>query len=118
MTSALARTLCRLLIVLMAWTPFQYAQAGMIGTETVVGSTAAADRAALVSFVNRSDVASQIQSLGIDPSTAKDRVDAMTDEEVRYLAGQIHSAPAGADATGVVILILIVAAVWWWFYRR
>jgi len=36
MNNAWARTICRLLIVLMAWTPFQYAQAGMIGTDQVV----------------------------------------------------------------------------------
>jgi hypothetical protein len=118
MTSAFARTLCRLLIVLMAWTPFQYAQAGMIGTETAVSTNAAAERAALVSLVNRSDIASQLQSLGIDPATARDRVDAMTDEEVRTLASSIQSAPVGADSTGVVLLILVAVGLWWWFSRR
>jgi hypothetical protein len=33
MKSAWAKTICRLLIVLMVWTPYQVAQAGMIGTD-------------------------------------------------------------------------------------
>src|SRR5579859_5344755 len=76
---------CRLLIVLMAWTPYQFAQAGMIGTDQVISTSAQAERGAVLSFVNRADVASQLQSFGIDASTAKDRVAALTDEEVRYL---------------------------------
>jgi hypothetical protein len=118
MTSAFARTLCRLLIVLMAWTPFHYAQAGMIGTETVVSTNAAAERAALASFVSRADVASQLQSFGIDAATATERVAALTDEEVRYLAQRVQSAPAGADSTGVILLILVAVGLWWWFMRR
>jgi len=35
MKSAWAKTICRLLIVLMVWTPFQAVQAGMIGTDQV-----------------------------------------------------------------------------------
>src|SRR5947209_8389743 len=94
--------LCRLLIVMMAWTPFQMAQAGMIGTDQVV-STSQADRGAVLGFVGRADVASQLQSFGLDTSTAKDRVAAMTDEEVRYLAGRIQSMPAGADGAGLLL---------------
>ena len=105
--------ICRLLIALMAWTPFQWAQAGMIGTDQVVASTAQADRAAVLSFVSRADVASQLQSFGIDASTAKDRVAAMTDQELRYIAGRIDSMPAGANSTGWVVLIIIVLVIWW-----
>ena len=35
MKSSWARMLCRLLMVLMIWTPMQLAQAGMIGTDPV-----------------------------------------------------------------------------------
>ena len=33
MKSVWARTICRLLVVLMIWTPYQAAQAGMIGSD-------------------------------------------------------------------------------------
>ena len=113
------KTICRLLVALMIWTPYQIATAGMIGTDQVVSTTSQADRGAVLNFLNRSDVQGQLQSMGIDPATAKDRVGAMTDEEVNQLAGRIHAMPAGADVSwgGILILILIVAAVWWFWQR-
>jgi hypothetical protein len=117
MKSAWAKTICRLLIVLMVWTPYQMAQAGMIGTDQAATTSSQPDRNAVLSFVTRADVAGQLQSMGLDAATAKDRVAAMTDQEVSYLAGQIESLPAGADAWGVVLLILIIAAIWWVWKR-
>ena len=111
------RIICRLLIALMIWTPFQVAQAGMIGTDAVVSSVSQADRAALVNLLTRSDVAAQLQTLGIDAATAKDRVAALTDQEVQSLTGRIASLPAGADSAGILLLVLIVVAVWWLWKR-
>ena len=102
MNTAWARSICRLLIALMALAPYQVANAGLIGTEHVVAAATQAERSTVLNFVTRTDVASQLQALGIDPTTAKDRVAAMTDEEVRALAAQIDSLPAGADAVGGV----------------
>ncbi len=118
MNIAMTRMICRLLMGLMAWMPFHVAQAGMIGTEQSVGSTSQADRAAVLSVISRSDVASQLQSLGLDQATAKDRVAAMTDQEVRSLAGDLNALPAGASAGGVLVVILIVVLVWWLVVRK
>ena len=113
------KTICRLLVALMIWTPYQIATAGMIGTDQVVSTTSQADRTTVLNFMNRSDVQGQLQSMGIDPKNATDRVNAMTDQEVNQLAGRIHAMPAGADVSwgGILILILIVAAVWWFWQR-
>jgi hypothetical protein len=117
--NAWAKTICRLLVALMIWMPYQIATAGMIGTDQVVTSSSQADRTAVLNFLSRSDVANKLQSLGIDPSTAKDRVAAMTDQEVQQLAGQINSMPAGAMSTGAaILLIIIIAAAVWWFWQR
>ncbi|HLS87802.1 MAG TPA: PA2779 family protein [Burkholderiales bacterium] len=110
------KLLCRMLVLLMIWTPYQVAQAGMIGTDQVV-QTASADRGAVLSFVSRADVADQLAAFGIDPATAKDRVAAMTDEEVSYLAGKISEAPAGADAAGILLLLVIIGVIWWAWKR-
>lgn len=117
MKSAWAKTICRLLIMLMVWTPYQIAQAGMIGTDQVATTSSQADRSAVLSFVSRADVAGQLQAMGLDAATAKDRVAAMSDAEVSYLAGRINSLPAGADTAGVLLLILIIAAIWWVWKR-
>jgi len=114
-----AKTICRLLIAMMIWMPYQIATAGMIGTDQVATSTSPqADRTTVLNFLNRSDVSSQLQTLGIDPTTAKDRVGAMTDQEVQSLAGRIEAMPAGASDAGVLLLIILVAAAVWWFWQR
>jgi hypothetical protein len=117
MKSTFASVFVRVLIVLMAWTPYQMAQAGMIGTDQVVQSSQA-DRGEVLSFLSRSDVAGQLQAFGLDSTTAKDRVAAMSDDEVRYLAGRIGSQPAGASDAGTILLIIVIVAVIWWAWKR
>jgi hypothetical protein len=106
--------LVRLLVVLMAWAPYQIAQAGMIGTDRAVVSTSSLDRAALSSLVSRADVSSQLQSFGIDQASAQQRIAAMSDDEVRSLQGKIDSVPAGASSGGTLLVIIIIVAVIWW----
>jgi hypothetical protein len=112
--------LCRLLMVLMIWSPMQLAQAGMIGTDQVASAASQADRNTVLQFIDRAEVAGQLQSLGVSAATAKERVAAMTDQELQSLAGKIHSTPVGADDTAVVLLVLVIAAavVWWVWFRR
>ena len=117
MKSVWTRTICRLMVALMIWTPYQMAQAGMIGSDQAAAPSSQADRAAVLSFVSRADVAGQLQSMGLDAATAKDRVGAMTDAEVAYLAGRIERLPAGGDTAGVILLIVIIAAIWWVWKR-
>ena len=110
--------LCRLLIALMAWTPFQMAHAGMIGTEQLVSSTSSADRTTVLNVLSRTDVASQLQSLGINPAQARDRVQAMSDQEITALANRLESLPAGASSGGAVLLIIIIAVAIWWYMGK
>ena len=120
MTSPFMKAVSRLLIAMMIWTPYQFAQAGMIGTEQVVQQTSQSDRDTVLSFASRSEVAGQLQAFGIDPKNAKDRVAAMSDEEARYLAGQIESLPAGAKTKAIVWILVIglIAAGVWWYMKR
>lgn len=90
----------------------------MIGTDQLVSAGSQADRNTVLQFIGRADVTSQLQALGLDTATAKDRVAAMTDQEVQSLAGRINSMPAGADSLGIVLVLLIVAAVVWWVWFR
>jgi len=118
MKSVWARTLCRLLMVLMVWSPMQFAQAGMIGTDQVASAASQTDRTTVLQFLGRADVANQLQALGVDPSSVKDRVAAMSDQELQSLAGKIESMPAGGDTVGVILVLLIVGAVVWWVWFR
>ena len=108
----------QILIVCMVWTPFSL-QAGMIGTDQVVASAQdQANRDKVLTFVARADVAKQFEALGLSASNAKERVAAMTPDEVNRVAGQIDSMPAGADGSGwwiaaVIVIGLIVYFMWY-----
>ena len=106
------RMLCRLLVGLMAWMPFSMAQAGMIETGESALPPAQVDRAA---------VTRQLQALGIDPAGAEQRIGAMSDAEIRALAQEIDSAPAGGWSRSASVLVLVIAAiafVYWWNVRH
>jgi uncharacterized protein DUF6627 len=119
MKTAAISFICRFLIASMLLLPFQSLQAGMIGTQQVAAaSTAQADRAAVLGVMSRSEVASQLQALGVDVQSAKDRVAMMSDEEVRSLAGQLDSLPAGAmSGWGWAAIVIIIALILWYTYR-
>ena len=60
-------------------------------------------------FLDRADVQAQMQTLGVDPSVARARVAALTDEEAATLAGRIDKLPAGSsDILGILLVVFIV----------
>jgi len=109
------RTICRLLIALLIWTPYQVATAGMIATDRTVASD---DREVLNSFLARGEVAAQLQALGIDAATTKARVAALSDAEARTLAGQVADAPAGGVYSAGIIAVILIALVAWAIYKE
>jgi hypothetical protein len=109
----------RLLIVSMMMLPFQAVQAGMVGTEQVsAAASAQANRDALLNTLARAEVATQLQSMGIDANAAKARVGAMTDDEVRTLQGQIDALPAGALSGWAWAAIVAGVIIVWYLYTQ
>jgi shikimate 5-dehydrogenase len=89
-------------------------QAGLVGTgEAASAIQAQGARDGVLRVLERADIQQQLQSLGLSPQAAKDRVNALTDQEISQLAGRINAVPAGADGAGILLIILIVALVWW-----
>jgi hypothetical protein len=88
------------------------AQAELIGTlQAVEASTRAQDLATVSSALAREQVRAQFVAFGVDPAQVETRVAALTDSELRMLAGKISEAPAGADALaviGIVFLVLLI----------
>jgi len=88
------------------------ANARIIGTlQAVESQSRAADLATFNAALARDQVRSQFQSLGVDPTQVEARVAALTDAELRTLAGQMQDMPAGADALaiiGIVFLVLLI----------
>lgn len=116
----LHRLIAQILILTMVWMPFSV-QAGMIGTDQVVASAQdQVNRDKVVNFVSRGDVVKQFETLGLTASTAQERVNAMTQDEVNRVAGHIDSLPAGASSNGAWIAAVIIVAViiWLVWYRK
>lgn len=120
MTSTMKKTTCRVLVVSLLALSFQTARAGMIGADQAAAAqTAQSDRAAVMSVLNRSETVAQLQALGVDQQAARERVNAMTDQEVHALAQDIQTAPAGAmSGWGWAAVVIVVAAIWYFAYRR
>jgi hypothetical protein len=114
-----SRLISQLLIMSLALLPFS-THAGMIGTDQLVAAaTAQANRDKVRDFVSRADVQKQMEVFGLSAAIAKDRVDALTDEEVQRIAGKIDSVPAGASETGTawvvagVIAAILIYYIYW-----
>ena len=85
------------------------AQAELIGTlQAVEANTRAQDLATVSSALARDQVRAQFVALGVDPAQVETRVAALTDSELRTLAGKIAEAPAGADALAVIGIVFVV----------
>jgi hypothetical protein len=118
---SLKKNTCRVLVVAMMALSFQTARAGLIGTEQAAADSGAATQRSLVlSVLDRAETAAQLQAQGIDPAMARERVAAMTDQEVQQLAGDMQTAPAGAglNAGGWVAVIVIAGLIWYFAFRR
>lgn len=89
--------------------PIRPAHAELIPTSSVAGaSQAVSARQKLERYLGREDLRSALEQNGVKPAAARERVDALSDEEVASIAGKIDSLPAGGDFIGVVAFIFVL----------
>lgn len=103
---------------LMAWlliastsnlAQFAPANATMVATDQVAAAAQTQEaRDKLKDFLARADVRHQFEQLGVDPSAAQARADALTDEEIQRVSGKIAQLPAGGDVLGVIVFIFVL----------
>lgn len=90
--------------VLSVSLPFGPAQAGLVATDQVLQQALAQqDRDRVLEFLLRGDVRQQMESLGVDPNEASERLESLTDLEIARIAGRIDQLPAGQDAASAII---------------
>ena len=66
-------------------------------------------RAYVLATLSRADVAQALSERGVDMDAARDRIGALSDQEVLALADQLDTAPAGAsDVLGVILFVFVV----------
>jgi hypothetical protein len=89
--------------------PLGAANAALVSTEqTLAEAGEVADRARVLAFLERAEVREQIVALGVDPSEAAARVRALSDAQVREIAGQLGQLPAGQSAVGAVLGVILI----------
>jgi hypothetical protein len=96
------------LLMSLAWLllmPLAPVTAGMVTTDDILRQR---DRTQLTELLERDDVQQQLIQLGVDPLSAKARVNQMTDEEIAQLNGRIAELPAGAGITTTHLLLIII----------
>ncbi len=72
----------------------------------------AAQRAELVTWLDREDVRQQMTELGVSPTQAMARVASLSDAEVSRLAGEIETSPAaGNGVVGAIVFVFLVLIV-------
>ncbi len=101
-----------MLTTLVLVVPQQSAFAGLIATDQVLShEQTIPERARIASFLDRTDVLAQLQSLGVTPAEAKARVYALTDEEAHQLAGKLDEFPAGGDILSLLFTVFVILLV-------
>jgi hypothetical protein len=83
--------------------------AGMIGTQMLI-ETRQTDttRARVEEFISRDSVRDQMVALGVAPAEVRDRLAALTGDELRLLEQNLETMPAAGDALAVIGIVFIV----------
>ena len=116
--------LCTLLAMSLAFLPTDAVRADTIATDQALTISTSAKRQAILMFLSRADVASQLESLGVERKTAEDRVARMSDDEVDALNGKLGSLPAGQYGGGgggggaILLIVLVVLFFILWFQEK
>jgi hypothetical protein len=79
------------------------AYAGMIGVQPQD-----TERERVKSMLERPELATQLEKMGVSPADARARVDAMTPEEVGQLAGRLDQLVAGGALSNQDLLLIIL----------
>ena len=83
--------------------------AGMIGTQTLIETQQGDDpRARVEEFISRDSVRDQIVALGADPAEVRDRLAALTGDELRLLEQNLDTMPAGGIFAVIVIVFVVM----------
>ena len=87
------------------------ASAGVIGTQTLLDAEQSVGSLERVeAFVARNRVRDQMIAFGVDPEEVRQRLSALTQEELSLLDGQLETLPAGGllAVIGVVFIVLLI----------
>ena len=88
------------------------ASAAMISSQALAqASQREATEAKVLQALSRPALVRQMEMLGVDPAAARDRVAALTDDELAALDQKLDSLPAGGDVLGALLFVFVLLLV-------
>src|SRR5687767_10731 len=78
-------------------------QAAIVDTSALVETSRNADLASVRAQLDRADVRAQMAKMGVNAANIEQRVAALSDQELRRLAQDMQSGPAGGDSALAII---------------
>ncbi len=88
------------------------ATAAMIGSEALVQASGRdVTEARILEALSRPALVQQMEKLGVDPAVARERVAALTDDELAALDQRLDSLPAGGDVLRALVFIFVLLLV-------
>ena len=92
--------------------PLPSAQARIVTTEeAATQDQTAVERARIQAFLDRSGVRERLKALGVDGLMAKQRVAALSDQEVHAMAQKLDSMPAGGNLSDYDLIVILLIAI-------
>ncbi len=85
--------------------------AGIIGTRTVIDlNRKTADLARIETFIDQQAVRERLLDMGVSPGEVRERLAALTDEELHLLNENMDRLPAGGllEVIGVIFVVLLI----------
>ncbi|MEN8762262.1 MAG: PA2779 family protein [Thiogranum sp.] len=88
------------------------AYSGIVTTEQLIQEQLETlDKPTLVSMLDRDEVRQQLVDRGVDPDYAKQRIAALSDEQIHEIKSNIDELPAGSSVVGILIAVLLVLVI-------
>lgn len=88
---------------------------GLIGPEAALANEARSqadlDRANVRQFLDRATVKDRLQALGVGALNARERVDALSPQELHAMAERIDSLPAGGALSNSDLIVVLLIAI-------
>ncbi len=98
------------LSLLLVMLPLLPAQAAMLDNERIISEQQATlDSAAILEILDQQVTRQQLESWGVDPEMARERINSLTGEELANINRQLDELKAGGDSVlGILLIIFIV----------
>jgi len=97
------------LSILLVLLPVMPAQAGMLGNNIIISDQQAAfEKAEILEILDQEFTRQQLETWGISPEMARERINSLTGEELANLNRQFSELEAGGSSVLGILLILFI----------